>query len=376
MNSASNHSFSILHIILSLRPTNGQYNEHCLPMIGKRDITICTYFKSEITPPGGITLYDGDNSLTGFFCALREALTQRQYDIIHVHTPHASVLLPMTLSLCGLFWKLRPSTVHTIQNSFESFQLRHKLMFIPGFAFFRKLVFCSNASYQSFPAFFKWLGRDRMHVVQNAVDLSRLDRSSKAVDGRKNGHFTIVTVGLIQIKNPLTMLEAFRQSHNQVSKLVVLGQGNQKPLVDATAKESGLQERVEMTGLISRDKVFEHYTAADLFVSASRGEGLPVAVLEAMACHCPVILSDIPPHREIADGIDFIPLIEPDDAEGFARQIERIREMSNSDRAELGQKCRDLVEERFSLHVMHQGYQKIYGQITDNQLLPPFHEAG
>lgn len=41
--------------------------------------------------------------------------------------------------------------------------------------------------------------------------------------------------------------------------------------------------------------------AADLFVSASRSEGMPLAVLEALSCGCPVLLSDISPHREVAE---------------------------------------------------------------------------
>jgi glycosyltransferase involved in cell wall biosynthesis len=40
---------------------------------------------------------------------------------------------------------------------------------------------------------------------------------------------------------------------------------------------------------------------ADVFVSLSKYEGNPNAVLEAMACRCPVVLSDIPAHREICD---------------------------------------------------------------------------
>lgn len=44
--------------------------------------------------------------------------------------------------------------------------------------------------------------------------------------------------------------------------------------------------------------------AADLFVSASRSEGMPLAVLEALSCGCPVLLSDIAPHREIVGCVE------------------------------------------------------------------------
>jgi glycosyltransferase involved in cell wall biosynthesis len=367
----SNRPLRILHIILALRPTNGQYNEHCLPMLNQREITICTYFRSEITPPAGITLFDGDNSLIGFYRASRAALVEQEYDVIHVHTPHAGLLLLMTLLMSGMYRRLKPSTVHTVQNSFQNFKLRNKLLFIPSFPFFGRLVFCSHASYESFPPIFKWLGGDRMHVVQNAVDLDRIDRITSVKRVAHSDHFTIATVGLIKMKNPLTVLEAFQQCHDQASKLVFIGEGDLRPLITQEVEKSGLQNQVKMTGMIERDSVFEYFVQGDLFVSASWGEGLPVAVLEAMACRRPVILSDISPHREIAEGADFIPLIKPDDVAGFAREIKKFRKMSVSERAIIGQKCRKLIEERFSLPAMHAGYEEVYAQITGNQAPSP-----
>ncbi|HJW91860.1 MAG TPA: glycosyltransferase family 4 protein [Anaerolineales bacterium] len=365
-----NHRLRILHVILAIKPTNCQYNEHCLPMLHKRDITICTFFKSEITPPAGITLFSGDSTLVGFHRALLAAFSGSEYDIIHVHTPHAGVLLLATLFLAGLYSKLIPSSVHTVHNSFQNFKLRNKLMFLPSFIFFRRLVFCSYSAYDSFPAFYKWLGGNRMHVIQNAVDLDRIDRILKWNQSRAtlSGQFTIATVGLIKMKNPLTVLEAFRQSSDEVSQLVFIGEGKPRPMVAQEVDQSGLHNQVRMTGLIGRDSVFEYFAQADVYVSASWGEGLPVAVLEAMACRNPVILSDIPPHREIAVDSDFIPLVKPGDAAGFAREIHKFREMSTAERAKIGQNCRKLIEERFSLPAMHAGYEEVYRQIVGTQL--------
>ena len=364
----SNRRLSILHIILVLKPTNGQYNEHCLPLMDKRDITICTFFKSDITPPKAITLFDGDNTIMGFFRAVRAALAMREYDIIHVHTPHAGVLLLVALFMFGMYKKLIPSTVHTVQNSYENFKFRNKLLFIPSFVFFRQMVFCSHASYDSFPNFYKWLAADRMHVVQNGVDLNRIDQITKAKPAVHNEHFNIATVGLIKIKNPTTVLDATYQYNNQDTKLTFLGEGSLRPVLMQKVERLGLQQQVQLTGMVARDKVFEYFTRADLFVSSSWGEGLPVAVMEAMACGCPVVLSNIPPHREIAEGVDFIPLLKPNDVTGFAQEIKKFREMSVSERAAIGQKCRKLIEDRFSLPIMHAGYQEIYAKITGTQV--------
>jgi glycosyltransferase involved in cell wall biosynthesis len=116
--------------------------------------------------------------------------------------------------------------------------------------------------------------------------------------------------------------------------------------------------------VVGRDDVYGRLAEADVFVSTSRSEGLPVAVLEAMACGRPVILSDIPPHREIATGADFIPLVPPGDAEGFARELRAFGEMAPKHREELGDRCRDLVESRFSLAEMHRSYLRIYAEVA------------
>ncbi len=363
-NGEAKNPLRILHIILALRPTNGQYNEHCLPLMDEREISICTYFKSELTPPAAIRLFDGDNTVRGFFRAFRAALAAAEYDIIHVHTPHAGVLLLAALFKDGLYRKLRPSIVHTIQNSYGSFAPRHKFMFIPSFPLFERLVFCSQAAHESFPSVFKWFGGRRMHVVQNAVDLARIDRAIQSAPTSQANGFRIVTIGLIKIKDPSAVLEAFRQNHDHASNLVFLGEGALRPKVTSEAEEAGLQDHVTLAGMVERNSVFEHCSQADLFVSASWGEGLPVAVLEAMACRCPVLLSDIPPHREIAEGVDFIPLVQPGDVAGFAREIRKFRGMTPSERADIGNRCRAIVENRFSLRAMHGSLKKIYSQMV------------
>ena len=214
-----------------------------------------------------------------------------------------------------------------------------------------------------------------MHVVQNAVDIDRIDRIATDKPAQRTDLFTIATVGLIKMKNPFTVLEAFRQSYSESSRLVFVGEGNLRPFLAQEVENLDLQRQVKMTGLIERDDVFNYFLQADLFVSTSWGEGLPVAVLEAMACRRPVLLSDIPPHREIAEGVDFIPLIKPHDVEGFAREIKKFREMSSRERAAIGQECRRLVQDRFSLPAMHAGYAEIYAQITGNQVPSLFETA-
>ena len=164
----------------------------------------------------------------------------------------------------------------------------------------------------------------------------------------------------------LAALNAFSLSvgEDAGSRAVFVGAGELSATVSERAEELGLQDRVVLAGLIPRDEVFVLCADADVFVSTSHGEGLPVAVLEAMAAGCPVILSDIPPHRELAEGTDFIPFVRPGDVEGFAAAIRRFHEMSPKQRREIGRRCRDHMASRFTLPIMRAGTEAVYRELT------------
>jgi glycosyltransferase involved in cell wall biosynthesis len=359
---------SILHIVLSIGETNTTYNEHSLPVAEERDITMCTYFKSDITPPRTINLFEGNGSLRGFFRILNAAMNAKEYDIIHVHSPHVGFLFLIFTLFAHR--KAISYSVITIHDSYPNYKLRNRLLLIPVFATFQRVICCGQASLDSFPAFYKWLAGARLSVIQNGLDIKRIDRIAENMKQKpiQTSDFTIVAIGrLVDIKNPFSTINAFQRSIDQANKsghLVYIGDGPLRNSLLRKIRESGNKDHIEFTGLVPREKVFEYLFKADLFISTSKGEGLPVSVLEAMTCRCPVILSDIPPHREIANGVDIIPLVKPDDIEGFAREINKIRELSVSTRAMLGQKCRKLVEERFRLDAMHAEYEKAYCQIT------------
>ena len=368
----SRKPLKVLRLLLSMGATSAPYNQFSLAWSDKHDVTISTLFEAVVSPPEEITLFEGDGSITGFIRGLKAALDAGEYDIIHAHSPHVGFLFLVHAFLTRR--KFSASTVATVHDSYPNFKLRNRMLLIPVFAGFDRVVCCSRASYESFPAIYKWIAGDRLRVVQNGLDIARVDRTAAHVPKRSvpSSDFKVVAISrLVAIKNPFSLLAAFQQSANVSgvdSRLVYIGDGPLRSSLISESKNSGSENRIEFTGLIPRERVFEHLLGADLFISMSRGEGLPVSVLEAMACRCPVVLSDIPPHREIAEGVDFIPLVQPGDIGGFAREIRRFKEMPASERSALGRKCRMLVEERFSLAAMRLGYEEIYAEMMDRRV--------
>lgn len=355
----------VLHLILMLGETNGQYNEHCLPLIDVRDLSICTFFEPQLTPPDQIALFAGDGTIRGFFRAFRRALDTKEYDVVHCHAPQSGALAALALLSSLRLGRYRPSMVYTVQDSFYDYKLRDQALMVIALVAFKRIAFCSRAAYDSVPRPWKWLVRGRWRVVQNAADFDRIDHAlaSEAIT-RDESVFTVVSVGRLErVKDPATLVGAFDKGADGRSRLVLVGAGSLEPSVRARVAELDLEDRVEFTGLVPRDEVFVRCAAADVFVSTSHGEGLPVAVIEAMATQCPVILSDIPPHRELADGADFIPLIAVGDTDGFAREIRRFRHMSRTELRDLGLRSRDHVTARYTLQIMHAGIEALYREL-------------
>jgi glycosyltransferase involved in cell wall biosynthesis len=354
----------VLHLILMLGETNGQYNEHCLPLIGERDLSISTYFVPRLTPPPEITLFAGDGTLRGFFRSLHRALDAERYDVIHAHAPQSGVLLLLAVLARRRSHGLRRSLVYTVQDSFYDYRLRDQSLMVVPLMTFHRVIFCSGSAYESLPRALKWLVRGRWRVVQNGADIDRVDRAIAAAPAqREDTRFTVLSVGRLDaVKDPFAVLDAFARSVDRDldGRLVFIGGGRLGTALAARIEGAGVEDRVTLRGLIPREEVFLASAEADLFVSASHGEGLPVAVLEAMAAGCPVVLSDIPPHRELAGDASFIPFVRPGDVEGFATEIRRFRAMSSDERHEIGRQCRAHVITRFTLPIMRAGTDAVY----------------
>jgi phosphatidylinositol alpha-1,6-mannosyltransferase len=70
---------------------------------------------------------------------------------------------------------------------------------------------------------------------------------------------------------------------------VIVGEGDDRPRLEALATDAGLGERVRFVGAVGRERLVQAYRMADLFVMPSAGEGFGIAFLEAMACGTPAV---------------------------------------------------------------------------------------
>jgi glycosyltransferase involved in cell wall biosynthesis len=104
----------------------------------------------------------------------------------------------------------------------------------------------------------------------------------------------IVAVGrLAAQKDFATLLRAFaRLRAQQPARLLILGEGRERPQLEALARELGIADAVAMPGYA--ENPFAALARADLYVMSSRYEGLPGALIQALACGCRIVSTDCP----------------------------------------------------------------------------------
>ncbi len=162
-----------------------------------------------------------------------------------------------------------------------------------------------------------------------------------------------VSVGhLSERKDPLAVISVFRQAALPNAQLVFLGSG---PLEAECRHAAEGDEQIVFAGRVGN--VADWLRAADGFISASLAEGFPNAVLEALACGLPCLLSDIPPHGELAEQAGECVWLFP---EGDVTQLQSF-ETNESLRA----LARAAAEEKFSAAAMSGAYQDIYRELLD-----------
>lgn len=152
--------------------------------------------------------------------------------------------------------------------------------------------------------------RSRVTVIENGVDIARFDGRDASADGlglpaRAAGVPLIGSVGcLAPRKDYGTLIAALAQMRDQgvAFACAIAGEGPDRPALEAQAAQLGLSAQVAFLG--ERRDVDRLLPAFDVFTLSSREEGIPNALLEAMAAARACVVTDVGGNREVLrDGV-------------------------------------------------------------------------
>ena len=140
-------------------------------------------------------------------------------------------------------------------------------------------------------------------------------------------------------------------------RVEIVGEGPDRPLVEAVIAEHGVGRTVRLVG--HRDDVPALLRAADVFVLSTRWEGLPYSILEAMATGLPVVASAVGGVPELVDHGATGLLVRPQDPSALASALATLAARPDRGRA-LGATGRALVARRYSVEGMQGRYLALF----------------
>jgi glycosyltransferase involved in cell wall biosynthesis len=131
----------------------------------------------------------------------------------------------------------------------------------------------------------------KIHVVRCGIAVEELPRPARSTPGRGE-RLRILSVGrLSPEKGQVGLVEAFARSveRGTDAQLVIVGGGPEEERIRSTAARLGVGDRLELRGHQPVEVVLDEMSRAHLFVLSSFMEGLPVAIMEALALELPVV---------------------------------------------------------------------------------------
>jgi glycosyltransferase involved in cell wall biosynthesis len=203
---------------------------------------------------------------------------------------------------------------------------------------------------------------EKIRVVPNAVDTDLFN------PGQHREEDLIVWVGrFVPEKGMEYVIEAARliTEHRANVKFLLIGYGYLKTNVMKVAQNYGLLGKsVYFLGPISREEISKILRKATVFIFPSLKEGLPIAVLEAMASGLPVVGSDIPSLRTIITNKENGILVPPRNYVEFANAIILLLEDADL-RRKLGQNARHLILEKYTWNIISEEIEKVYKEAIE-----------
>ena len=282
-------------------------------------------------------------------------------DILHIHHTYSGVIA----SVLNIFVKdcYLISTVHNDLRFFNNYQ-----KYLRYISYLLSDIIICNSSNTKESLFSKIKNTKKIKIVYNGINIKKIIENNiknnfKLIDDDK---FIISNVAmLIPQKDQLTLLKAFKIFVDRLNitntKLIIVGEGLLRDKLQKFIISNKLGNQVTLTGLITRDKVFQIINKSEVFVMSSKYEGFCNAMVEAMVAENAVITSNIDPLPEVLgekNGLFF----EQGNAEDLAKKMIYLYQ-NEKIRKNLAKKAKKYAIDNYSLEKCVDEYKKVYQEL-------------
>jgi glycosyltransferase involved in cell wall biosynthesis len=211
------------------------------------------------------------------------------------------------------------------------------------------------------------MSAEKVAVLENSVDYLRFAEASadkaeaKRMLGISLDAFVFGAVGrLAPTKGLRYLIEAFAKVKETVqwAHLVLLGDGPCRDELKQQASKTSCCDSIHFLG--HKDNIEQLYGAMDVFVLSSVAEGMPRAILEAMAAGVPCIATEVGGIPEIIDGSDVGLLVPPRDEDALAEAMITLASKPEQKRNALVERAKERVRAKFNHDVVKEKLADIY----------------
>jgi glycosyltransferase involved in cell wall biosynthesis len=290
------------------------------------------------------------------------------FDLIHTHgyfadicgLPTARLLRVPSISTCHGY--INNDVKLRLYNRLDLFALKlsHRVFCVSGEI--RDLLIGGGVS------------GDQIRVIRNAVELNgspeyakRVRENSRSTFGIKDGEVLLGFCGRLSAEKGISFLVeavALLNAANLAVKLMIIGDGPERPRIDDLIVSKGMENQIIFTGF--REDARELLAALDVFILPSLTEGTPMALLEAMAWGLPVVASAVGEIPEIIGHGDNGILVTPCKVNEIVEAIRNLLE-NHALRKKLSKAAYSTIESRFGLKQWVQEVERNYLELIQNK---------
>lgn len=296
-------------------------------------------------------------------------IRERQPDIIHPQRHKSTVLAVVAARLADS--KARILT--TVHGEARSRNWRRYLLNLWILRRLHRIVACSEAVRQDVLRNNAWLPHQKVATIVNGINTAQFALSGVSrQDARRemglepiDGVFIGTAQRMSKRKDQPTLIRAFAQfsADRPDARLFIAGDGPRREELKKLTSELGLSDCVVFLGQI--EKMPHFLRALDVFVLSTLSEGLPRALLEAMASGTPCIATDAGGNAEAINSSEVGTLLAPGDIQGMATAMTRHVQMTQSGPdSSVARRAR----EHFDTNIMIQRTESLYRELASRVL--------